>query len=253
MFKKKIFLLILLSTPGAMAQTSMWGAGVYGGMQGCAYPRTAGSGAQDGNDEIKEIQQNIQDMQKQKKQKQTEASRLEKREMKESLAAINDVLSSGYADFVIDHIDNGRSCVEYSGVGNPGDVVANGSDGGSAVQSPGQTPTKPFPPDEWSKLCDRDKPGAVSGSVCVTAKYRAEEKGTHTIDECKKALVDYRKQKQQKDRLMKEIASLDRDLERAKDRLKDAREDAAQAKRDGPSGVDTDTEGGVCLKCLAAA
>lgn len=253
MLKNFILSLVTLVSGSALAQqNSNWGTGMYGGMQGCSYQKNMAAGAQSDNDGLKEIQQAIQDLQKQKKQKQTEMSRLEKRDMRDSLATINDVISSNYSEFIINHIDAGRSCMEYKGLGNGGSVIAAGNEGGSVVQNPGSEPTEPFSSQDWGQICDGSKSGSVSGSVCTNRLFKAEEKGTHTSEECKRALTDYRKQKLQKDKLNREITALDRSIQSEKDRLKDAKEDAALAKSNGPGNSSSDTEGGVCVQCITS-
>lgn len=247
MLSKILISFVTLSSVPAFAQSvSMWGTGMYGGTQGCSYQRTAGAGAQSQDDETKEIQQSIQELQKQLKQKKTEKSRLESRDMRDSKKTINGVLSSDYADFVVDHIDAGRACAEYKGVGQEGETIASGDEGGTAVQAPGTEETQPFTADEWNKVCDKSKSGAVSGVVCSVAKFRNEDKGAYTTEDCKKALSEYRKEKLQRDKLTREMASLDKQIQSEKDRLKDAKEDAAQAIADGNK---ADTEGGICATC----
>ena len=109
-----------------------YGYGMWGGMQSCPYKYGAGASASSEDDEVKEIQQSIIDLQKQQKQKKTELSRLASRDMRDSKNAINGVLSADYADFVINHIDSGRNCNEYKGIGQA-DANSKGDDGGSSV------------------------------------------------------------------------------------------------------------------------
>lgn len=230
----------------ASAQAQSYGYGMWGGMQSCPYQVSAGAGASSEQDAIKEIQQSITELQKQKRSKDTELKRLQTRDMRDSKKAIEGVISADYADFIFNHIDTGRSCTEYKGIGQEGDTIAQGDEGGTAVQAPGTEETSPFESSEWNQMCDKSKVGSVSGSVCSVKKFRAEDKGAYTVEDCRRALVDYRKQKLQQDKLKREVAALDRQIAAQKDALKDARQDAIDAQRQAQQDR---LEGGICETC----
>ncbi|UYL09512.1 hypothetical protein B9G69_002855 [Bdellovibrio sp. SKB1291214] len=91
---------------------------------------------------------------------------------------------------------------------------------------------------EWQSVCDASRNGAVFGAVCDNPKFRANSSRTNAAT-CKQAIGTYRTNAQKSAKIQGDIEDLNRQLERAQDDLKDAREDS------------TNVEGSVCIECMA--
>lgn len=117
----------LVMSVALTAQAQMWGAGLYGGMQGCNMQNAVGPAASSYLDEINEAQQAIQDARRLISQKKNELRRAE-REAERHEKAIRGVIDDGYADCIIAHIQDNARCQEYSGnVGN--EPIVTGTEG----------------------------------------------------------------------------------------------------------------------------
>ena len=229
----KIFIfLILLVGVRAHGQTPAWGNGQWGGMQACPYqtnPMAMGApGASNVSDEVRQIQDDIKDAKSKLASKKSQKKTVD-RDMEKAHKDIEDVIQGKYAEFVFAHIENSRECEEY----RPEEGAATTSRG--RPKAPAKT--GPFSSDEWQDLCEGR--GAVSGEVCVNYKGTS---GKASTGNCQKALPVYRKKYAESQKLQDEVDSIDREVGSLNDKLKDARQDAIAAQKDGSD---------VCLECLA--
>lgn len=233
----------------SLAQTSMWGTGLYGGMQSCPYNVRAGNGAASVDDATKEIQSEISEAQKQLKAKKSEKKKVD-REAERAKAEVTKTLSDDSADFIFEHIENSRRCNEYKGYQSPSqESEVQGDQGGEAIANQNLIPVQSFSASEWSQYCDASKAGGVSGAVCGNPRFKQSEGGRSDAASCKKGLSDYRKSYAQSQKLQREIERLENSIARSKEALKDAKQDALEAQRDRMQ--NGDTEGGICIECMA--
>ena len=231
----------------AQAQ-AQFGYGMYGGMQACPYNYGSASGAVSEDDTIKDINDAIKELQKQRKAKQSELSKIDnyRTGISGTRKTINEFLSPDYAQFVIDHMEGGKDCKEYIGVGDAEATMSQGEKGGQGVQNPASLTTKPFEASKWGRICDANKPGYVSGGVCEDSTYRNAEKTTVTVRQCKEAVLLYKQQFDKKERLKTEVAALDRAIQDQRDRLSDERTRIAEERREEQR---QRLEGGICEGC----
>lgn len=248
MFKKILptTLLLLLTPLASLAQVSMWGTGMYGGMQSCSTGMKAGNGATSMDDTTKEIQAEIQEAQQQLKAKKSEKKKID-RTLTRTKQNVEKSIASDYADFIFEHMENSRRCEEYRGMqsGNQ-EFIAEGQEGDSTFPNANMIPVHGFTVSEWRQYCDQGKSGSVSGSVCTNVKFKETDGGRQDATSCKKGLTDYRKQYSQSEKLQREIEGLEDTIARAKEDLKDAKQDALEARRDGLA----QTEGDICIECM---
>ncbi|MEK2688942.1 hypothetical protein [Bdellovibrio sp. GT3] len=242
------------------AQAQLYGVGLAGGMQACPYNYSAGSAATSEDDMVSEIQQSIAQMKKDKAEKKRELQKME-RDMKYAKRDIDDVISEDYSSTLYEHMDNSRSCSEYTGYMPNGPIVSAdmGEDEDSLTQNDeGKSSPGAFTPVEWngtdgggSYVCNKSKRGAINTSVCSNAKYQNKDRRVGRVEKCKTSITAYGKSVQTANRLRDDIEAIDRSIEYANDDLKDARKDALQARQDAQRGV---TEAGVCGSgdCAAA-
>ncbi|WP_374031967.1 hypothetical protein [Bdellovibrio bacteriovorus] len=251
MLQKTLLTILLLGPVMATAQTSMWGTGMYGGMQSCSTGMRAGNGATSIDDGTKEIQAELQEAQQQLKTKKAEKKKID-RTLQRTRTDVEKSISSDYADFIFEHMENSRRCEEYKGLQEQsGEFVAQGEEGdGGTVANADMIPVYGFSTAEWRQYCDRGKAGSVSGSVCSNSKYRETDGGRGSdATTCKKGLSDYRKQYSQSEKLQREIERMENQIANLKEDLKDAKADALEDRRNGLAS--SDTEGGVCIECIA--
>ncbi len=244
-----VFATVMMFTLGAQAQ--QWGTGQWGGMQGCAYPQRAGDGAESDQDLIKEKQEVIKEAQKQLKSKQNELKSL-KRELNASRQDVEQVISEDFSSFVFEHIENERACTEYKGMGGTSDgTQTTGTDGGQTIETPDAnlTEIQAFQMGEWRQICDMNKRGSVMGVVCDGKRFRVEEKTGATAKDCKKGLVDYRKNYARSQRLETEVKSLERAIANGKRDLQSAKEQVAEERRERAK---EQLEGGICVNCATS-
>lgn len=190
---------------------AQWGTGQWGGMQNCGYPTSAAPGASNVSDEARELQQKLSDAKKELSTKKTEKKRVE-RELEKARKDVTDVMQSGYADFVLNHIENGRQCENY--------------------HSARPVKTTPFKADEWDSVC-LSGAGAVSSEVC--SEYRDSDSKVNA-NVCAKALPIVRRKSAELEKIDSAIQNLNRTVADLGDDLKEAKKNP--------------TEGSVCLECL---
>lgn len=251
MLQKILLTILLLGPVMATAQTSMWGTGMYGGMQSCSTGMRAGNGATSVDDGTKEIQAELQEAQQQLKTKKAEKKKID-RTLQRTRTDVEKSISSDYADFIFEHMENSRRCEEYKGLQEQsGEFIAQGEEGdGGTVANADMITVYGFSTAEWKQYCDRGKAGSVSGSVCSNSKYRETDGGRGSdATNCKKGLSDYRKQYSQSEKLQREIERMENQITNLKQDLKDAKADALEDRRNGLAS--SDTEGGVCVECIA--
>lgn len=258
---------------------SMWGTGVYGGMQSCPYNIQLGDGASSALDDIKQAQKDINEAQRELNKKKTEKKKAD-RDLERAEKDVRAVIADDYSDFIFEHIQNGRQCGEYKGVGveaapstdtgGPAATIDEGSDvrdfqnqsrmpAADAVSPTPITPmpmgplvtptldTRPFGPGQWGAVCDPNRSGGVFPAVCDYSQFRQQDGDSRgDVRNCKKGLSDYRKYYSQSQKLQREIDSLERSIARAKDDMKDAKQAMIDDMR-------SNTEGGICVQCMANA
>ncbi|MBV2168863.1 MAG: hypothetical protein KUL82_09160 [Bdellovibrio sp.] len=228
-------------------QAQQWGTGMYGGMQACPYNYSAAAGSSSYLDEIKEAQSAIREAEKQLRSKKTEKKRLEKG-MERSRRDVEDVVSEDFTEFMFEHIENNVSCKEYKGMAGSDEFIAGGQEGEAAVQAPASREVRGFSITEWTRLCDQNKSGSVSATVCDGSRFRQTEKGKATSQDCKKGLTDYRKSYAQSNKLQREIESLENLIRRSKEDIQDARQNYADEQREKQR---DQLEGGICIDCIS--
>lgn len=223
---------------------SMWGTGMYGGMQSCPYNVSMGEGASSALDDIKELESSIKEMQRQLQTKKREKKKIDK-QVELSEKDIKSVVSDEYADFALEHMQNARQCSEYKGLPGVEQILAGGSEGETPVAPVQNVDTKPFQVKEWASLCDPNKSGTVFPALCDGTRYRQQGGDSRgDVKNCKKGLSEYRKNYSQAQKLQREIDSLERSVSAAKDSMKDAKQAMIDEQR-------SNTEGGVCVNCVA--
>lgn len=248
MFKKLLSttFLLMLTPLVSPAQVSMWGTGMYGGMQNCSTEMKAGNGATSVDDATKEIQAEIQEAQQQLKAKKSEKKKID-RTLTRTKQNVEKSIASDYSSFIFEHMENSRRCEEYRGMQSENqEFIAEGQEGGSTLPNANMIPVHGFTVTEWRQYCDQGKGGSVSGSVCTNVKFKEADGGRQDAMTCKKGLTDYRKQYSQSEKLQREIEGLEDTITRAKEDLKDAKQDALEARRDGLA----QTEGDICIECM---
>lgn len=235
---------------------AQFGTGMYGGMQACPYPVAAASGASSVNDGVKDVQKEIDETKRAITSKKSEKKRLD-RDVEKAERDITDTVESGYAEKVIEHMQNSRACEEYkpekgSELGGPADdeVVrapgVGGEEDGKPIARRGRNErsrpgvrTQPFKYREWMSVCMG--PGKVTSEVCT--EYRSSDARTSS-SVCAAALKTYRSKYNEAQKAQSEIDNLSRALERLNDDLKDARQAAIDERK-------AQTEGGYCAECAA--
>lgn len=240
MAAKSLVLILLLFSPAVNAQ--MWGTGMYGGMQACAYPQQVASGAVSEDDSVREAREALSELQAQLKTKKSEKKKVE-RQTDKARQDIERGISDDYTGFVLEHIENSRSCASYKGFQGTEESQVSAEEGSVTVPQANMTPIQSFSVEEWRAYCDRSKSGSVNGALCADARFQKRE-GRANASACKKALVEYRKNYSLQDKLQGDIEDLEARIKDAKEELTDARKQAAEDRK-------TNTEGGVCLECLA--
>ncbi|KYG69400.1 hypothetical protein AZI87_09475 [Bdellovibrio bacteriovorus] len=243
---RNLGLVLLISCPIASGAQSMWGTGMWGGMQGCSYQTRAGNGATNQDDETKEIQSAISEAQKQLKTKKSEKKKTD-RESERHKADIEKTVSDDYAQFVFEHIENNRQCYEYKGLQEEGEFSAQGQQGSEQLPGTAMTPVHGFTISEWKQYCDPGKAGSVSASICSNSRFKPSEGGRSDANTCKKGLSEYRKSYAKSQKLQREIESLESLIERSKEDLKDAKQNALEEQRER---MTAQTEGGICVECM---
>ncbi len=241
-----------LSSLSANAQMA-WGTGQAMAQQSCPYNSQAGEGASSYLEDYNDL----------KKAKADEESKL--REMKRKLRtlekgidkardAITNVVDGRYSDAIISHMDNARLCGDYDTDRIPKTASkVRGDDDGEDLPPANNaqsklTPLSGFSPRQWAQVCIQGKKGGIDGMVCSTAPYASADRGRNTPNECKRALVSYRKDTLDYQKTQEDIAKSEDRIARYKDELPEALRDAkARYKEDRQAG----TEGDICLTCMA--
>lgn len=239
MLARLIFVTSFLTAATAWSQT-MWGTGVYGGMQACGYQQQAAPAASSEDDTVREARQALADLQAQLKTKKAEKKKAEA----QSERAKKDVekgISDEYVDFVFEHIEHSKRCAEYKGL--EAASVVGGEEGGAKIPQANMTEVRSFSVEEWQNYCDRGKAGSVSGAICGDGKFQQRE-GRDNVASCKKGLVEYRKNYALQEKLQGEIEDLE-------DRIRDAKEEITDARKQAAEDRKNNTEGGICVECMA--
>jgi hypothetical protein len=222
------------------AHAQQWGSGYYGGMQACPYEYGAAEGSSDIQDEIYEEQDAIKEAKYQLKLKKSELKSAERLATRHR-ATVEEVVAADYTTQIFSHIDNTMKACEYKGLA---EVQVQGNQGGVPIPTCGSLPSDKevsgFTVDQWKGLVS-NTPGVVNGRVCND--FRVSEKGRRTVQDCQKALVEYKKENDKKSKLTSEIDALLNSIDSMKENIarlrKDAREearDAARERRENPEG-----------------
>lgn len=271
MFLKSLIATLTIAATPAWAQmmnTSLMGTGYWGGNQGCSYQQRPAQAMNTESDEVREIKEQLAELKQQINEKKSEKKKLD-REVTHAKSDIQKSLADQYAEPVMQHMDGFRNCSEYKGFGqsDSGDSIsgADSSEDGSIIFSNEDMPEGPPPSmakssrtkaapgrgansnmlnlqgfslQEWQTYCDARKTGSVFTAVCDNSRFRADS-GRSNAATCKKAINSYRTNAQKSSKLQDEIDDLNREVERANDDLKEARNDKSG------------TEGDVCIECMA--
>lgn len=245
MFSRMLLTLSMLLGSSAWAQ-SMWGTGVYGGMQGCSYPMQVAQGAVSEDDATREARERIKEIQEQIKEKKSEKKKADTL-AKRSRDEIEKGIASEYSDFVFEHIENSRRCLQYKEYGSSlpePEVQAHGEIAGQPIAEANMISVQSFSAEQWTRFCDANRPGSINPSICSDPQTQGRSGGNRSAQSCKKGLADYRKNYAMAEKLQGEIEDLQEDLKDAKSSLTDARREAAEERKE-------QTEGGVCIECMA--
>ncbi len=243
------------------ANYGMAGTGVYGGMQQCPYNYGAGQAATSEDDEVAEIQNDIAELKKEKAEKRAELKKAE-RDMKYAKRDIEDVVADNYAQTLFEHMDGPKGCDEYAGYsGNTQDGgngysakgEIEGSEGSGNQQKPAELPKAgDFSIDQWNGtinnynyVCNKSQKGMINPAACY-APFQVKDRKPGSLKGCTEGLKTYSASTQKANRLRDELDQIERSLEYSKDKLKDARKDALQARQDAQR---EQTEAGVCPTC----
>ena len=244
------FLTLMVATTLTLEAHAQYGYGMPGAVGGC--PIMAAAGATDVSDDVKEAQEAIKEAKRKISQKKSDKKKFD-RDVERYEKDINDNIEGKYAEFIIQHIQNGRSCEEYDipddvDAGPAADTLVGGTEGGRPIVKQRKkklAPTGPFKnrdeDDSWGSYCgDR---GGVSSEVCTRLRPSS---GRTSASNCAKALPAYRKAYSDAQKAQDEIDGLERGLERLNDNLKDARQAAIDERKSA-------TEGGICIECMQKA
>ncbi|WP_061834769.1 THO complex subunit 7 family protein [Bdellovibrio bacteriovorus] len=243
MLSRTLLIFSILASSSAWGQ--MWGTGMYGGMQGCSYPTQVAQGAVSEDDATREARERIKEIQEQIKDKKSEKKKVDA-QVKRSHSDIEKSISGEYSDFIFEHIENSRRCAQYKGhpSAQAGDVEAGGTEGGKEIAEANILSVQSFSAEQWNRFCDSSKPGSINASVCTDPQVQGRSGGIRNAQTCKKGLTEYRKNYGLAEKIQGEIEDLQEDLKQAKSELSDARKDALADRKE-------QTEGGVCLECMA--
>ncbi|QLY24980.1 hypothetical protein [Bdellovibrio sp. KM01] len=236
------------------ANYGMAGTGVYGGMQQCPYNYGGGQAAVSEDDDVADLQQQIAELKKDKAEKKSDLKKAE-RDMKYARRDIEDVVADNYAQTLFEHMDGTKSCDEYEGYAE--DFTADGVVVGEEGQQKSAPKSKAgdFSPAQWNGLdtktnyvCNRSQRGTINPAACF-APFQVQDRKIGSTDRCKAALKTYSASTSKANKLRSDIENIDRSIEYAQDRLRDARKDALQARQDAQR---EQTEAGICPNCAAS-
>jgi len=240
----------------ANAQYAMMNANYGTGMpyQQCPYNQSVGDGGSIYIEDIKQAKKDLAQYQKDLAAKKRGLTRLENTDIKRNQSAIDKVISADFTDVLYEHMDNGYDCESYRGGKPPENTMAAGQEGnkeisqaeqakGKDIAEKGKHPFKPYNTSDWyGEICNADKPGSVNSAACTLDASREEGVNRSQIDSCKKALGDYRKNRNAANKLSREIDALTEQIENSKAALQTAQENYRDEQRYG-------TEGGACPEC----
>ncbi|MBK9040334.1 MAG: hypothetical protein IPL83_14445 [Bdellovibrionales bacterium] len=259
--KRLLLALLMASFFTSGAAKGQWGAGVWGGNQGCPYEYGAGEGSIDDDDGI----QNLKRMRAQKKKeydrkkKKQDDLRLKKRNFERD---IRKVLKSNEASTVIEHMDDReRNADSYAEQCSPGNVTdgspgmpnwvitrasrgigRNGSGGGSLYPSKSAFCTHVENNPASCRMAGFETPscdvsywpdyakdgGAVDPEVCNSPFIKNSATAEHKMD-CKAAIQDYYDVSGQFNELAAELAAMKQDLKEF-DRTLDSERERLQSR-----------------------
>ncbi|MBX3035095.1 MAG: hypothetical protein KF865_14345 [Bdellovibrionaceae bacterium] len=239
----RFWLLLALLIPGlpALAQMSpQWGSGQWGAMQGCGVQSAPGAmmgggpaQAGGGNGRGK-VDASLQAAQKRLREKQNQLKKTD-RELERARRDVEDAISPNFSDVLFEHIESGRSCQAYKGVGEAGEGIACEKDQ-VCTQESGLVDIRVYQLSEWRGLCPANLAGAVNGgAACALSRSRAVT-SRGGAGRCGQGLQTYARKYAEKRRLERDIENLERDIEDRQEDLQAAAEDRS-------------TEGGFCLEC----
>ncbi|WP_413292681.1 hypothetical protein ACLSU7_14760 [Bdellovibrio sp. HCB185ZH] len=236
------------------ANYGMAGTGVYGGMQQCPYNYGGGQAAVSEDDDVADLKQQIAEMKKEKAEKKSELKKAE-RDMKYARRDIEDVVADNYAQTLFEHMDGSKSCDEYEGYSEnfTADGIVEGED--DQPKAAPKSKAGDFSAGQWNGLdskmnyvCNRSQRGAINPAACF-APFQVQDRKLGSVDRCKAGLKSYSASTLKANKLRSDIENIDRSIEYAQDRLKDARKDALQARQDAQR---EQTEAGICPDCAAS-
>ncbi|UOE99894.1 hypothetical protein [Bdellovibrio reynosensis] len=239
----RMAIILLTFLPITAFAQSMWGTGMWGGMQSCPYPTRAAAGATSIDDGTKEIQEAIKEAQQEIRDKKSDKKKAD-RAAEKSRTEISKSLNDPYAESVLAHIENFRRCNEYASQQPSADPTVTSQEGEHMIANANILPLQGFTSSEWNQVCDRSKSGSVNASICASPKYSA---GKSNDSNCRKALSEFRKQYGESQKLQKDIEGLEEQVARYKEDLKDAKKEAAEMLKEQRLAK---TEGGICVECM---
>ena len=255
--KRLLLALLMASFFTSGAAKGQWGAGVWGGNQGCPYEYGAGEGSIDDDDGI----QNLKRMRAQKKREYDRKAKKQadlRRKKRNFERDIRRVLKSEAASAVIEHMDDReRNADSYALQCSPGNVSAGGSSSslprymiGGGSRGIGRNgsggaayPSKNIfciPVEGAEEACQRvgeagpncsinwwpdyaQDGGAVDPEVCNSPFIKNSATAEHKMD-CKAAIQDYYDVSEQFNELAAELAAMKQDLKEFERTLDSERE-----------------------------
>jgi hypothetical protein len=246
MLRSKFLVVLLALFPlSAFAQNMQWGSGQWGGSQGCGYQQQTAQGAVSEDDPLQEMLSEIQEIKTQLKEKKSELKKIDRLSQR-SHEKLDESLSPEAATMVFSHIENNARCSEYQGLAN---AAPAGSVGGSqgdvpvAAAQDNMLEVQGISVADWSKHCDRTKPGSVRESICSMTAAPGEGSRRADPSSCRKSLVEYRKNYASSKKLATEIEGLQDTLDARKRDLTDLKKDLREEARDAT------TQGDYCAEC----
>ena len=259
MLRLLLFNLIFLSSAFAQAQNSMWGTGMWGGMQSCGFNTRAGQGVNSSDDGTQELREELADAKLELSSKKSDKKQID-RKLERARQNIESALAPEYADFIIQHMENAFRCSEYRGFANernpqsepypieqpPGfkyddPNYVEGSETTPRISGSGGTQSiSGFTTEEWRKVCDPSKPGGVRAAAACSASFQ-NSGGRANLQKCRESLGEFRE-------LSKQALELQNDIESLTTRIADLKADISDAKKDAREMAAT--EGGICEECM---
>jgi hypothetical protein len=266
--KRLLLALLMASFFTSGVAKGQWGAGVWGGNQGCPYEYGAGEGSIDDDDGI----QNLKRMRAQKKREYDRKAKKQadlRRRKKNFEKDIRKVLKSEAASAVIEHMDDReRNADSYALQCSPGNVTGGGSSGlprymiGGGSRAIGRNgpggaayPSKNIfciPVEDAQEACQRvgeagpscsinwwpdyaQDGGAVDPEVCNSPFIKNSATAEHKMD-CKAAIQDYYDVSEQFNELAAELAAMKQDLREFERTLDSERERIQSSIGEGEDG-----------------